>query len=85
MQLVSTHSHALYCSLASSSFERDLAKHPDLPNRAGLQKPIEHLLRVGNVQLQKLPVSRPLVPPLQHRKHRGEQPFKRDIAADLFS
>src|SRR6516165_9813450 len=85
MQLASTHSHALYCSRASPSFERDLENHPDLPNRAGLQKLIEHLLRVGNVQLQKLPASRLLVPPLQHRKHRGEQPFKRDIAADLFS
>jgi hypothetical protein len=59
MQLVSTHSHAhrRTCSLASFQLERDLAKHPDLPNRAGLQKLFEHLLRVGHVQLQKLPAS----------------------------
>ena len=62
--------------------ERDLAKHPDLPERAGLQKLIQHPLRIGNVQIQQFPASqRPLVPPPQDRKHRGGQPFKRDLEA----
>ena len=63
-------------------FKRDLPKHPHLPNRTGLQDLIQHPLRIGNVQFQQLPASRrPLVPPLQDRKHRGEQPFKRDLEA----